>query len=592
MSDEKLQWAFDLVDKISGPAAKMEKAIIRVERALEGGGKAVVTFEKNLGKANLAASGLKNTFGGFGGPWGTFVGGLQVVSSVLTDIAWGFGEAAIKAMAFRESTIVSFKAMTGSAQQANELFKRSVVLADITPFGTKDVVTQVRSIMGSGFKQKEAENVFAALSDVASISGGGAQAMQGMLTQIAQAKGIGKFQLGDLKIIMSYAGQAGVSLEKLYAQIAEQEKIAKASVPDALSTGRVGFDSGLFAIMKVIERDISGGKLGSRTLEQGLSLTGLLSTIESLPEKAMLGLDPNSAGGTGLRRFLDTFINMTNASVNEGGRLNKLLVKVADDFGVWLGGLASSGELQRFFDVLLTGLERGYQLFGYVIEAGRAFWDTLKPALESSMGAERFQQMFGDGGASSVETFGAALKFVAIMVGEAVAGVLYLAELPQKLQAAFGELQTWASKNLFDVGLSIGKSIASGVMAGMGINTNNAFLQLVGGWASSIPEKVKDVLEIKSPSRVMERLGEYSAEGFQRGLDSNPASPSAVVGGAIADARAAGLGRGGGDITITAPITITITSSADAEGVARELNQQLETQLSLLFRRLASEVGT
>lgn len=587
MADDKLQWAFDLVDKMSGPASKMEKAVLRVEKALEGGGKAVLTFQSKVKGANADVGGLKNTFAGFGGPWGTFVGGMQLAASVLADVAWGFGEAAIKAMAFRESTTLSFKAMTGSSKQAAELFQRSVVMADITPFGTKDVVNQTRQIMAAGFKGKGAENVFAALSDVASLSGGGSEAITGMLTQISQAKGSGKFLMGDLKVIMNYAGQAGLSLDKLYTQLAEQEKMSKSGVQGALANGTIAFDSALYALMKVIERDVSGGKLGSRTLEQGLSLTGLLSTAESLPEKALLGLNSDSAGGVGLRKFLDVFITTVNTSVNEGGRLNKLLVAVSDDFGTWLGRMASDGTIQRFFDVLVNGLEIGIQLWGYVSQAVSAFWGELRPALESS---ETFKKIFGEEGKTGVENFGAALGFVAIMLGKAVAGIIWLIDAPLKLMEAADSIRATFLEKGQSIGLALVQGIGGGIMAAMGAGPLMAALDALG---KAVPDRVKNMLEIKSPSRVMERIGLQTAEGFQQGLDSGVAGDS-LARSVTTEARGAVAARAAtGDVNITVTMPITITAgSADAEGVARQLQETLSSELGLLFRRLASEIGT
>lgn len=598
MADEKLSWAFQLIDKMSAPALKMEKALLRVSKTLEDGSKATVMFTRNMNAASKEGGELKNIFGGFGGPLGVFVGGAQMVTSVLTDIAFSFGTAALKAMAFKESTVTSFKAMTGSAAKANELFKRSVVLADITPFGTKDVVQQVRGIMGAGFKQKEAENLFAALSDVASISGGGADAIQGMLTQISQAKGVGKFQLGDLKIIMAYAGQAGVSLEKLYEQLAKQEKMDKTMVPGALGSGQIGFDSGLNAIMEVIERDISGGKLGTRTLEQGLSLSGLFSTLESLPEKALLSLNTEGAGSKGLRTFLDTTISTINASVSEGGRINKLLQSVSDDFGVWLGRLVADGTLDRFINALTIGLEGGYKFFGYLVEAGRAFWKELEPAIT---GSETFKQIFGEAGRSGVENFGAAMGFVAIMIGKAAAAIVAIADVPLRLMEGVKQIREWEITMLQE-GVSIGKAIVDGIINGITLGLGGGALKsALAALAKAAPESVKTALDIKSPSRVMELLGEQTVAGFQQGLNT-PVDSAAMARGA-ADVRTAELqdriakrqpdARAGGNtvnMTVTVPVTVH-AGQADAEGVARHLEEQLSTQLSLLFRRLALEVG-
>lgn len=66
----------------------------------------------------------------------------------------------------------------------------------------------------------------------------------------------------------------------------------------------------------------------------------------------------------------------------------------------------------------------------------------------------------------------------------------------------------------------IGKNIMNGLTDGIKSKISN-LKDTVTGIGSTIKDKISGVLQIRSPSRVMEKLGEYTGEGFAIGLENS-----------------------------------------------------------------------
>lgn len=67
--------------------------------------------------------------------------------------------------------------------------------------------------------------------------------------------------------------------------------------------------------------------------------------------------------------------------------------------------------------------------------------------------------------------------------------------------------------------LEIGKNIVAGIKQGIQ-NAWDGMVGWIGGLCNSFVDGVKEALDIHSPSRVMEALGEYTGQGFQIGIAS------------------------------------------------------------------------
>lgn len=573
---QDLQWGFTLLDKMSGNSDRMANSLERLE--------------KSLGKTKKGSDTLQNSFGGFGGPVGTVVGGLKAVASVaidvaeaLLDIGANFGLALLKGIAFKESTIISFKAMMGSQGEAENQFKRSVLFANFTPLGTKDVVNSMKQIMGAGFKKDEAEVVFSALSDVVAMNGGGAQAMEGILRQISQAKSLGKFQQQDLNSISQWSAGSGFSMDAMLENLSKKHGVSKAETKDMMSSGAIGADEGIFAFLETVRDKVSGGKLGTPSIQQGTSIAGLMSTIESFPEQLMGGINLNSAGIGAVRGFLDNLTNLFNRLTGDGGKFQRVIQMVVDDLGGLFEGLSGEGGMAKL-EGLFNGIaDAAMWVWNTAKVAFEEFWLALKPFIDDVMPTlkREFGELGGSGGLAEVFTF------LVVEAGHALGFLLEMILLPVRLKNAFSDFHDWAVTTF--------QELASAIINGLveGLKTYGPLVfDTLKGLGGGMVEVMKTMLGVHSPSVVFEDIGRNTALGMQQGLEAGQAGINSAL-GEIAQPRATAMvgSRGGG-----APISLTVEVNVDAKGedaeaIARKLEDLLPGQLQTLFDRLAIETG-
>ncbi len=550
-----LQWQFELFDKMSGQADRITLALDKMDKALGG-------TKKNTDS-------LQNSFGGFSGPVGTVVGGLKWLTSTAIDagfavasIGAGFARAAVDAIGFKESTLVSFKAMTGSWDQANDIFARSMKFADLTPFGSKDVVQQMKMIMGAGFKQERAEDIFAALSDVAAVSGGGAPAMQGMLAQMAQAKAVGKFQMQDLKAIMTHAGPAGVSLSDLYDNLAASTGRDRGGISADLSAGNIDAEQGIQALLEVIQTKVSKGKLGQASLDQGTTIAGLISTIESFPEKLFYGIDLNGTGIKAFKGFLVNVIDAFNKVTATGGKLQVFMNKLTDSTGGLFEALAGPNgaeRLERIFNTVIDGVDYFFDAFGDGLgEAGKI----LKQMVEGRGGV--------DGFAESMRMLGRVAGDVAVNLTKILGLLLDMAKAYDMIAHGNG-VEVLFRQNLPGGNFLMDKDLKD--KAAMHEKLRKLGYTLSTDTMSVEPMSVEPPMPVSTP-------GPTSSvpRSFSPGLSSSTAT--AVTGGP----KTINVGEGAVKIVVEG-------GGQDTEGLARKLSELLPGQLNKLFESLATEMG-
>lgn len=143
--------------------------------------------------------------------------------------------------------------------------------------------------------------------------------------------------------------------------------------------------------------------------------------------------------------------------------------------------------------------------------------------------------------------------------------------------------------------VQIGKNIIQGLINGIG-SMAGAVASKVSELASLVPDGIKSFLHIKSPSRVLKKLGEYTGEGFQIGIASMISSVKKTAGqmadaavpsvstsygvpvgaGAGVQAAMAGDNYSGSTQTVNFErmfegATFNVRSDTDIKSVAREL---------------------
>jgi phage-related protein len=147
----------------------------------------------------------------------------------------------------------------------------------------------------------------------------------------------------------------------------------------------------------------------------------------------------------------------------------------------------------------------------------------------------------------------------------------------QTVQSAWHGIQAIFS-NSFNAMRQIGTQLMQGLFDGI-TSMAQTIYNKAQEIASRVINTIKSALQIQSPSRVMEQLGEYTGEGFALGLEE---SIRAVKQQAAALASAATgevtmfNGRGGGVGTILVNVTGNyIQSPADEDRLAEKISQKI-----------------
>lgn len=139
----------------------------------------------------------------------------------------------------------------------------------------------------------------------------------------------------------------------------------------------------------------------------------------------------------------------------------------------------------------------------------------------------------------------------------------------------------------------IGKDIIQGLIDGIG-SMAGALKKRVSDMANSITDGMKNMLGIKSPSRVMMELGEYTGEGFAIGIgrtisdvhrqaDKMAAAASGVLGGMTAPSIGSSAGvAAAGAVSFEgmfAGAVFNVRSDEDIKALARELYSLQQTSM-------------
>ncbi|MCF0168790.1 MAG: hypothetical protein HUJ93_09160, partial [Bacteroidales bacterium] len=101
-----------------------------------------------------------------------------------------------------------------------------------------------------------------------------------------------------------------------------------------------------------------------------------------------------------------------------------------------------------------------------------------------------------------------------------------VAELVGKLPQIFEEIKsTFAGFDFLQIGIDVVKGIASGITNGIG-----EVAQAATNLANSIGNKIKEALQIASPSKLMRKYGQYTAEGLALGITDGQSMVDSAMG--------------------------------------------------------------
>jgi len=600
---ETLEWLFKLIDGMSGPASKITGALGGVEGALKKSSGGANNFSKQMGEATRSAFYAISVFS-------------QIKNAVvgLAESGWDFTKFALGAAAFKQSMMIGFELMEGSATKAQETYKSVHAMADKTPWKTDTVMKNMRLLRMTGFNAEESSNIFAALSDMGSAAGAGPQGeetMNRMHEHIARISSAGHMSKMEL-MHMSMTSGGMLNQGEVIKSLATKRGVSEEQIHSLMSAGGISSNEGIGAILSTIQRTIDkGDPLGKATQKMGMeSLPGQVSTLQSRISQLFEGID--------VKPFVDVMTKI-NTLLSEDSDTGKKFRKDFEDIFKHVGDAL----LKVDWDHVLTSIEKLIRNVIRLSEAfGKGFIDqfskdfgTLMDEVDADPGAmdRRIEQFvkLGKAAASLLALLDRLIGVVgdvdAALGATRVSDKIKINPTESELGAATPSAKDWfnASFGASDV-QSQGGSMVEGLWAGISSKTD-WFHDKWHGFIASIHGSSADELEIRSPSRKLWRQGNMLPVGLVGGIDENahlvdrairnmtdfdvamPAinSMSANDLGAGLRGSAASTSRGG--TTQIGPITIQVESGG--ESVAEDIGAAMRRELPRIFASARAELG-
>lgn len=636
MADDKLSWIFELVDKMTGPASKIEKSLGKLGKAAGGGeggkmsgfakmtgvigklfgGKAaaqVVRFGAVLDKfaPELKAAGTagKGLFAVGSGVM-SVVGGIASVAATVGAVVGGavLGLAAVgtkyalEAFSFKENTMAGFETMLKSKQAAARVMADAVQFAAVTPFGTQEVIEAYRKLMVAGFKEGDLRSVMTTVGDVGAAFG--QEAMQSVIRGMAQIKAKGKLQGEELMQL----SEAGVGSGAVFDALAKKLGKTREQVQKLVSAGKVDSDTGIAAILEAITTTVSGGKAGSLMEKQSQTISGLLSTLESKPFEFFLAIDESKVLAPA-KGFISAFTEALDPKTAVGGRIVALLQTIGNAFGSVFGdGQASAFEMSKAIGKVLDVVE---PLVKFTLSFGDGFFKALKPLAAFFSGMEKMDPKKVENIATAFAWLGAAVAgTLSVIVEQAVLLIGYFGSITDASVRFVETVRGWFSglgdlpSQLWQMGANLVQGFIDGITS-MVPNIGLAVGAGPGGMAAQAIETVKAALDQHSPSRVFADIGANTTLGYIEGIQTpdlpgamaDTFSPSSLALGEIS-AAAPGIpapsvditGMAAGGRTINVNVTINASGGTTREQ-AEELADLAVAKLNTALEQAAMEIG-
>lgn len=528
------------LDSVTASMRRMVASSPRMTAALDRTGRITDALRARMGKlygqfkGALPATGgikaLKSAFESVKPSLGYLMTGLGVLGGAAGAAALAGIYLAGKALQFKSDTLFAFKFIAGSAEGATALMARADGLARSLGDKTSSVAGQFRELRAGGFDQGTTEAIVAALADVRAKNPEADTAS--ISKQMTQMLGNRKVTMEDLKPILD----AGVEDEKFYTALQKITGITdQAKLKDAISKGKVSAEAGTAAILESVRMsNIEGGvgsSLGAAARNKAqTTVSGALENLHAQVERLFMGIDASPLGSS-VMRISETLRRALDPTEAGGGRLLSFFNAVTGTAADLLDAAFTGDTLPSFVDGLAKA---GTFVMDLIRPLGGGFLDGLKQgfgviaSIASALptgSATTFSEALGTIGrvAGWVVTAIVALIAISLAMGSGIVGVVYglvygvttflgwMWNAARDIISYFGELYT----QFADVG---GKAV-QGFMDGFKNKWESA-KSLVRSLFSDAPAVASSELEVRSPSRVMARIGANTTEGFVMGAMS------------------------------------------------------------------------
>lgn len=581
-------WELRLIDRMSGPARGIARQLGRVRQMLGGAGGALGRFREGLEAVGLSGGNIG---------WGTIAGGLASVGRSALGAGASLTRAGIDLAAFREGQLMALETTLGSSEAALRSFNNAIAIANQTPLDTRDVVAQTQRFVVGGFGERELAPLLAASSDLAAAFG--QQASDSFALVVSQMRAAGRMDRGDLRQLLASGVNTGAVLDSIAQQIGinnTNEDARRRAVLAAITHRRVSGDVGIQAALDAIQGRLDrNGALGTFALRQSQTLIGVISNARNAVDNLFLTFSLSETRGfQSLASTILTITKLLSPASAQGQRLVRVFTSLSD--GIF-GGLSTDAKgASGMLDRVLTGVEQVVPWILRAVAAGRAFTSGFGTGFMAALGplGELLSQLSTDGNDNTEmwRRLGATLGAIA---GFAVNGTVAIAGLAYGFYVAANSVAEWILALPDRVGaftmwwLNLPGQLVDGFITGITAEWGR-LISTMDGLASQLPESVRRVLGIHSPSRVFAEIGLNTAAGLSQGIDAGAPGAQAAMLSLVAPPQGtegAAAGRSMGPVSIT----IQVQAGATPNETATATVSALEEELSALFGRLAESVS-
>jgi tape measure domain-containing protein len=566
---QALEFALNLNGNFSAFLGPVNQRLEDTEKNLQKASSGANAFEADLKKI----SGSSLDLGAFD-KMGRFftvdlVNGARAAFDVVRDLGGAFldlGKNIVTTAAGAQDLNLAVRLNVGDkgafdVQQLADIFQKR------TRFDDDQVKESLLPLLDVGISDKNLLGDLAtAASDISVRRKSGLAGMQGALGAFQRialkgevdGRALRELAIGEADYFKDLGGLLGIT--------AEQAK-------KAASEGKIKSQTLLsVALNQVAQRE--GGSLGNASIEGGKTLGATLARLQNLQGNLLKQM----ADSPGLKRFqgvLDNFVEVMLGPTGERivARLDSIFSGIVDAV---FGSLEGPDGAKRLTEIIDGWLDS----FDSFVKEFRAEWPDIKAGLTTAK----------DVAVGLLEVMGQltpTLKMLGSVLQYTPAG--FLAKRVGKAALAHGQL----SEQGIEPGLLESTRIGGRIFQGMAVDDAIKQAHIAGKeMGEAVVSGCSVGLDAHSPSRKLQALGRYAAEGFAIGLDGGEARVEASVRGALVSPTTdlpgvPGSSAGGrGQASIQSTVQV-IAQAHDAEGIAREL----EPVVRRVWRDLLDEVG-
>jgi tape measure domain-containing protein len=309
--------------------------------------------------------------------------GTVAALGAATAAAVGF---AVKTAASTEQTLVQFKTLTGSMDQAKATLAELQDLGASTPFELPQLADAAKKLLAARVPTTALRSELTALGNISAATGAD---LGNLATVYGQMAGKGKIYAEDMQQFV----EAGAG--EIKQVLAESLKVSTSALNDLMSDGKVGFSDMQRAVQQLAGTQ---GKWASSMDEQSRTSIGLLSTLKDNVMGIFREMGQPLNDGP-VKAWLNSAVNATKsagtmiaASIQQG-RVGELLYHSLV-LGTKMGVDAVVGQMRKLPDYLSSSFETISQLFMAAISGNfDVVKSTIKGFMDGSFETDKSAQM-------------------------------------------------------------------------------------------------------------------------------------------------------------------------------------------------------